>query len=83
MITIAALCTSVVLGFGLGVEKGPNPHMYGSEPTGTFRASCGLPYNFSLEYDHKSSFPDGKPFNDRTGKPTSDTWSIMYNWKLK
>lgn len=83
MITIAALCTSFVIGLGLGTEQGTYKHLYGTEPTGTFRASCGLPYNFSVEYDHKSSLPDGYPFNDRKGKATSDVWSIMYNIKIK
>lgn len=83
MITLAALCTSVVIGLGLGVEKGPNQHMYGTEPTGTFRASCGLPNNFALEYDHKSAIPDGFPFNDRKDKNTSDVFSLTYTFKLK
>ena len=83
MITVAALCTSIVLGAGLGVEAGPNPHLYGTEPTGTLRASCGLTKNLVVEYDHKSSFLDGVPFNDRTGGTTSDTFSIMYNIKIK
>lgn len=62
------------VGYDKNIHAGHNPQSvirYRSEPkTGS---------GWVLEYDHHSSFQDGRPFN-RNEEDTADQASIIYRW---
>lgn len=62
-------------GFDDELHAGRNPQSvirYRNEPRG---AGNG----WVFEYDHHSSFADGKPFNDNP-EDTTDQFSVIYRW---
>ena len=79
------LCTAgLFLILGIGTELGPSSdrHLFGREPTGIAGIECQMNDNWSLDYLHHSSIPDGAPFNDTKGV-TSDVISLKYRFRLK
>lgn len=68
---------------GIGYDE----HVYdGNNPMSVFRlryemqtSSWYLPR--VLEWDHNSSIPDGKPFNDQR-EDTADQFSLIWRWRL-
>lgn len=62
-------------GYDKNIHAGRNPQSvmrYRNEPKG---GGAG----WVFEYDHHSSFQDGKPFNDNP-EDTADQVSIIYRW---
>ena len=63
------------VGYDRQISEGRNPQSvirYRNEPKG---GGSGL----VLEYDHHSSYQDGKPFN-KNKEDTADQASIIYRW---
>lgn len=75
-------CAGGILSLGMGVTGGADAHLYGSEPTSTIRYQQTLTESIALEYDHHSSILDGVPFKGYD-KHTSDTFSLIYQYKFK
>ena len=67
---------------GMGIEGGTDRHHYGREPTGIAGIECMITEEWSMDYIHNSSIPDGPPFNGKEDF-TSDVIALTYRFKIK